>query len=282
MRNSRSPNHRGFTLVEMLVVIVIIGILVAILVPTVANAIWRVKIGAIALEVKDLETAVAAYKSANNDYPPDGTNLAAVQAHFRIAFPRIPNHSVYVTSWWTAGGNNLDPAEALVFFLTKTTTDVRDPLNSGGGSSEVRSYFDFKDTQLRDEDGDGFEEYYPASAREAPYVYFDGRVIGTTSAYTATAFPKDPTDVRIATLGRARPFQTNAPDWIEPKKFQLVSAGLDNEYGVDYLDPANSNALVPKQFPDPNYYIATGVSREPDEDNVTSFSGGRTLGDNYP
>ena len=284
MRKSRSPKHRGFTLVEMLVVIVIIGILAAILVPTVANAIWRSKVSAISIEVKDLETAVAAYKSENNDFPPDGTNLAAVQAHFRIAFPRIPNHAAYVTSWWTAGGSGLDPAEALVYFLSQTTTDVRDPLNSSGAAAEVRSYYDFKDGQLRDDDGDGFDEYYPAAASDAPYVYFDGRVIGTTSMYTLAAFPKDPSDSRIATLGRARPYQDNAstPNWIEPKKFQIMSASLDNEYGVDNLDPAASNALVPKQFPDPNYYKAAGVSREADEDNVTSFSGGRTLGDHYP
>ena len=107
MRTSRSRQRHGFTLVEMLVVIAIIGVLTAILVPTVASAVRRAREGATVLELKDLEAAIIAYKDANNDYPPDGTDLNAVTAHLRIAYQRIPNHAGYTSAWWGTG--NLDP-----------------------------------------------------------------------------------------------------------------------------------------------------------------------------
>ena len=281
MRSSRPTLSRGFTLVEMLVVIVIIGILTAILVPTVMAAIRRAKIGAMALEVKDLETALAAYKDANNDYPPDGTNVNAVKAHFRIAYQRITNHNAYINAWWSAGGDKLDPAEALVYFLSQTRNDVRDPLGTNG---EVRKYFDFQETRLRDDDGDGFNEYYPPSGDEAPYVYFDGRTMttatGPTVMYVTAAFPKTNGDPRISQLGRIRPFQTNSSKWIEPNKYQLFCAGLDSHFGVD---DSTSGLPVPKQFPDPNYYQQVPTAdRKLDEDNITSFSEGQTLGDHFP
>ncbi|MEO8498536.1 MAG: prepilin-type N-terminal cleavage/methylation domain-containing protein, partial [Planctomycetota bacterium] len=83
-RKSKIENRKslpGFTLVEMLVVIAIIGILAAILVPTLGAAIRRAKIGAVAMEVNQLSQAIEAYKLEFNDYPPDFTNAAAFQAH---------------------------------------------------------------------------------------------------------------------------------------------------------------------------------------------------------
>ncbi|MCA9157924.1 MAG: prepilin-type N-terminal cleavage/methylation domain-containing protein, partial [Planctomycetales bacterium] len=72
VRCARNARRSGFTLVEVLVVIAIIGVLVALIVPAVNMAYRTVQQRAIALECQALAQAVEAYRSKYDDYPPDG------------------------------------------------------------------------------------------------------------------------------------------------------------------------------------------------------------------
>ena len=90
MNNPRHSHHRGFTLVELLIVIVIIGLLAAILIPTIRAALNTAKHARIALEISQLESGFEAYKTQNGgEYPPDFTNSAIVTSHLARAFPRV-------------------------------------------------------------------------------------------------------------------------------------------------------------------------------------------------
>lgn len=304
----------GFTLVEMLVVIAIIGILAAILVPALAGAIRRARISAIALEMNNLSNAIEAYKSKFTDYPPDFSDRIAVQAHIRKAFPRNtlnlnPNLSD-TTSWYftyswqgsvppgKVDPKNLDPAESLVFWLSAIKSNPRDPLDIDNvhpntayvvdGAGDSVSFFEFDETRLIDRDGDGWPEYASAHSRETPYVYFDGRVSGGVYEYTTAVYPLSGVDAGFGVTrpyrsntaidsrdnGRTVPFASpNTTQWIAADKFQLICPGLDNHFGPDLLGAGGPF----KQFPDANYQLS-----DEDEDNLASFSEGKTIGESRP
>lgn len=59
--------EKGFTLAEVLVVVVIIGILVAIAVPIFRNNIIRANRTAVEANLKNVDSAIMQYKAANNE-----------------------------------------------------------------------------------------------------------------------------------------------------------------------------------------------------------------------
>ncbi len=70
MFNNAKKNEKGFTLVELMVVVVIIGILVAIAVPVYNNVSDRARTQAIEANVRILQGAVMMYHVSNNDVYP--------------------------------------------------------------------------------------------------------------------------------------------------------------------------------------------------------------------
>ena len=69
-RTPTGPARRGFTLVELLVVFVILSILIALLLPAIGGAVRTAKNTAAATNLKQLDQALAAFKSKYNEFPP--------------------------------------------------------------------------------------------------------------------------------------------------------------------------------------------------------------------
>jgi len=66
-------NKRGFTLIEILIVVVILGILAAIVIPQFSSASQEASISSVRSQLQTLRSQVELYRVQNNGYPTGGT-----------------------------------------------------------------------------------------------------------------------------------------------------------------------------------------------------------------
>ncbi len=325
----------GFTLTEMLVVIAIIGILMAIVIPTLMTARVSVQEAAIKFEIEQIKQALEVYKQEHGVYPPDFTAPAFVAARVGAHLKKLSRNydSANVTAFLTnidsdsnlANGvqSVITPDEALVFWLSRTVNNPEVPLPAVSPGhilsdpiGNERVYFEFDEARLVDPDNDGFFSYVPKHAKKAPYVYFDHRTYDVTGADPSSGF--NPVAAGFSEAkGIARPYYSDVTSynsevasppphlypweitkwhWHGEDSFQIISAGMDENYGVDVYDnfawstttPApTTRTLVPKVYPNKSsiLYAADGSLlpvlpadyRGPgftgsDRDNFTSFA----------
>jgi general secretion pathway protein G len=62
--------QRGFTLVEILIVVVILGILAAVVIPQFTNASTEAKTSSLCTDLQSLRSQIALYRVQHNDVPP--------------------------------------------------------------------------------------------------------------------------------------------------------------------------------------------------------------------
>lgn len=272
MITARTKPGRGFTLVELLVVITIIGLLVAIMVPAVSIVLNNTKNARIAMEINSLAQAIEAYKVDAGDYPPDFTDAARVRRHIAKRWQQIPASEVtgilaYVDA--TPGSrvaNELDPDEALVFWLggnTKVRLKANDVMPFSG-TGEPKVYFEFDEGRLVDLDGDGWMEYSSPYGSGAPYVYFDSR--SYAGFYSGTGYDaSSSTDAYgIIKPSPRRASVTTQDDFVNPTTFQIIAAGQDGKFGGGG-----------STYPD-------GPYTDSDKDNIANFTDGKTFEDARP
>ncbi len=84
----------GFTLVELLVVIAIIGILAAILIPSLMSASCRAKSGSTQSKIENLQTALEMYKNDKARFPPETKEAGSETMVEALSKPRSRD-SVY-------------------------------------------------------------------------------------------------------------------------------------------------------------------------------------------
>src|SRR4051812_17812321 len=70
MRPPARPSRFGFTLVELLIVIVILGILIALLLPAIQAAVRSARTASVSAEINQMAQALADFKNKYGDYPP--------------------------------------------------------------------------------------------------------------------------------------------------------------------------------------------------------------------
>ena len=202
-RPSRVARCSGFTLVEMLVVITIIGILAGMVTAAAVVARRRARIAAMKMELSQLDMALKAYKEKFGEYPPDFSDQGAVIRHLAKAFPRcsIPGATVAaqftnlqstINTNWGVDINSYGPQAALAFWLGGLPTApagvvtgfsgfAADPTNPFQTvalcPSRVSPFFDFDLTRVKM--NTNTVQYYPdfpggpgIETAYNPYVYF--------------------------------------------------------------------------------------------------------------
>lgn len=246
--------RRGFTLVELLVVITIIGILAGLITGAAFLVRTKGKIAAVKAELSQLDMALQNYKQKHGEFPPDFANVAhptpavaadarnAVLRHLRKAFPRYqPVGSGATTNDWDRFcydvSNNyginpasFDAAAALVFWLgglPETTSgaawkpagfhsDPQFPFKQGLPRTEP--FFDFKPERLVA----STLHYSPPGDIAAPYVYFRAQRL-------------------MSAAGQYEYGYVSGGSF-----FPLAFANTATDFAVPYLDqPVNQNANLP-------------------------------------
>lgn len=81
MNSTSKPNQRGFTLIEIMVVVVIIGVLGAIVVPQFMNRPDQAKVTAARTDIQAIATALEMYRLDTFSYPSTQQGLEALSKH---------------------------------------------------------------------------------------------------------------------------------------------------------------------------------------------------------
>lgn len=108
--------NKGFSLIEVMVVILIIGIMTAIIAPNILGNTEEAKLKKAAIDIKQLENALQMYKLRNNNFPSTEQGLEALVTASNIEpVPRNFPQGGFITSLpqdpWGSDYQLLSPGE---------------------------------------------------------------------------------------------------------------------------------------------------------------------------
>ncbi|MEM6469154.1 MAG: type II secretion system protein [Planctomycetota bacterium] len=285
-------HNQGFTLVELLVVITIIGAIAALSIPAVGQVLKIARRNAMQTELKIIESGVDSYYTKHEDYPPDFSNWNIVKRHYLKIFPDIATSELNLlyrllddvaddntTAQMVANplANAYDPtamdrAEALVWSLGGFSSDPQFPFTGSGGPLQLI------DASLDAADPSSYEYNF---IRNAPEVDFDpGRITAVPfDAAVAKSFANrsqsndfDPganvndlfptyvlrEDQSPVVYFDSRTYIYNAGTVAAPAYNGFLRATDDSVTGFDGIRPVYSS--VPSLNPDPSTYDTVGAA----------------------
>ncbi|MFH0776008.1 MAG: prepilin-type N-terminal cleavage/methylation domain-containing protein [Patescibacteria group bacterium] len=145
---SKLRNPKGFTLVELIIVIMIIGILAATLLPKVMGAPAKARDAAREADFNAISTALEMYFADNDKYPDAAANLGTTLVsggYLKSALKDPTNSAAYVYVYCTASRNGVpNQSFALGTRLESSTSSVRsievgDPIITAAASDTTKA-----------------------------------------------------------------------------------------------------------------------------------------------
>jgi prepilin-type N-terminal cleavage/methylation domain-containing protein len=230
---------RGFTLVELLAVIMIIAMLAALITPAVMRALASARNAAIKAEIDMLHMAIMNYKNEYGSFPPawvlNITGADPASRHLLRLFPRIggtanaafqATNLPFLNTGTTplSGANPINPANALPMWLYGYTDDPSQPVFVSS-TTPRKKLFDFDTSRLANI-GSGTVSYHISGKPASPYVYINSANYGTVLVPTPFVIGSGTYRAQTQALGSATAF-------FNPDTFQILCAGRDEVYGND-------------------------------------------------
>ena len=286
--------RNAFTLTELMIVIVIIGILVGISSPFIFAAMRTAKEFTIQNEIVQMDAAVQRFETKHGFFPPAigpgleiDTMSSTGQADFLRYLNRIaPNHAergAGLASWWEEVGRKLEGDSCLVFWLSGLCTSKQYPLsgnaaiaNSSTPLAPYNANKDFNDMDLGVTiDRDVFFEFTSGRLVDSPagiagiksYHQPEGK--GDSLAYryrdSKSYTPSDPT---VAALAYHVEEADGTIVFFNPGTFQIICPGMDGQITRQTDQSMVVTDTVALSMPSAN--------ADPEQDdNITNFANGR-------